>query len=67
MPFFKQATFSIWEDAEKMKKFAYNMQQHRDVIVKTRSRDWYSEEMFTRFRPLAQAGTLKGVTPGAGM
>jgi hypothetical protein len=67
MPLFKQATFSIWKDAEKMKTFAYNMQQHRDVIAKTRSREWYSEEMFTRFRPLAQAGTLKGVAPWAGI
>ncbi len=67
MPFLKQATFSIWEDAEKMKKFAYNMQQHRDVIAKTRSRDWYSEEMFTRFRPLVQAGALKGVSPDLGI
>ena len=63
IPFLRQATFSIWQDAEKMKKFAYGMQQHRDVIAKTRSRDWYSEEMFTRFRPLAQAGFLKGRIP----
>ena len=63
MPFFRQATFSIWEDAEKMKKFAYGMQKHRDVIAKTRTRDWYSEEMFTRFRLLAQAGSLKGRRP----
>jgi hypothetical protein len=48
-----------------MKKFAYGMKQHRDVIEKTRSRDWYSEEMFTRFRPLAQAGFLKGKKPAA--
>jgi hypothetical protein len=63
MPFLRQATFSVWEDGEKMKSFAYNMQQHRDVIAKTRSREWYSEEMFTRFRPLAEAGTLKGLKP----
>jgi hypothetical protein len=63
MPFLRQATFSVWEDAEKMKGFAYNMQQHRDVIAKTRSREWYSEEMFTRFRPLAEAGALKGRKP----
>jgi hypothetical protein len=46
-----------------MKAFAYSMQQHRDVIAKTRSRGWYSEEMFTRFNPLAQAGSLKGRKP----
>jgi hypothetical protein len=67
MPFLRQATFSVWEDAEKMKKFAYSMQQHRDVIAKTRSRDWYSEEMFTRFRPLGKAGSLKGMDPIPGI
>ena len=67
MPFLKQATFSVWKNEEEMKLFAYSMQQHREVISKTRTRDWYSEEMFTRFRPLAQAGTLKGVNPVAGM
>ncbi|HLO81819.1 MAG TPA: hypothetical protein VK166_12715, partial [Chitinophagaceae bacterium] len=63
MPFLKQATFSLWENEEYMKSFAYSMQQHRDVIAKTRSRNWYSEEMFTRFRPIAQAGSLKGMDP----
>lgn len=67
MPFLKQATFSMWENEEKMKLFAYSMQQHRDVISKTRTRDWYSEEMFTRFIPLTQAGSLKGVNPVAGL
>jgi hypothetical protein len=67
MPFLKQATFSLWKNEEEMKLFAYSMQQHRDVISKTRTRDWYSEEMFTRFRPLAQAGLIKGMNPGAGI
>jgi hypothetical protein len=35
-----------------MKAFAYKMQEHRNVIQKTRTRNWYSEEMFTRFRVL---------------
>lgn len=52
MPYLRQATFSVWENAEAMKSFAYKMQEHRDVIQKTRSRNWYSEEMFTRFRVL---------------
>lgn len=56
IPVLKQATFSIWENAEKMKSFAYSMHHHREVINKTRSRDWYSEEMFTRFRIIGHRG-----------
>lgn len=57
MPLLRQATFSVWENAEAMKAFAYQMQEHREVIQKTRSRQWYSEEMFTRFRVLQQSGS----------
>lgn len=60
MPFFKQATFSLWENEADMKAFAYTMTEHREVIKKTRDRRWYSEEMFTRFRPLACYGSLSG-------
>jgi hypothetical protein len=60
MPYLRQATFSIWENSEAMKNFAYTMKAHRDVISKTRERNWYSEEMFTRFLIQAKAGKLKG-------
>jgi hypothetical protein len=63
MPFLRQATFSIWQDESAMKSFAYSMAEHRDVIKKTRDRRWYSEEMFTRFRPLAWCGKLNGASP----
>jgi hypothetical protein len=48
-PWIKQATFSVWEDKNDMKEFAYNMRQHINVIQKTRSENWYKEEMFVRF------------------
>lgn len=60
IPYLRQATFSVWESSEAMKNFAYTMKEHRDVINKTRERNWYSEEMFTRFNILAKAGSLKG-------
>lgn len=50
MPFLKQATFSIWKNAEFMKTFAYQSEDHRRVIQRTRTEGWYSEEMFVRFR-----------------
>lgn len=52
IPFFKQATFSIWQSRAQMQQFAYRMQEHREVVRKTRSRKWYSEDMFMRFRIL---------------
>jgi len=49
VPFIKQATFSIWENKELMKQFAYTMKEHTNVIIKTRKENWYKEEMFVRF------------------
>ena len=50
VPLIKQATFSIWENKMYMKAFAYNLKEHKEVIQKTRKENWYSEEMFTRFK-----------------
>ncbi len=49
VPWIKQATFSIWESKKDMQNFAYTLQQHKDVIIKTRKEKWYSEDMFVRF------------------
>ncbi len=56
VPWIKQATFSIWQNKANMKAFAYNMQQHADVIKKTRKEKWYKEELFVRFRILQVKG-----------
>ena len=50
IPWVKQATFSIWESKEAMKNFAYGSRVHAEVIKKTRQQNWYSEDMFTRFK-----------------
>lgn len=62
-PFIKQATFSIWQSKEAMKKFAYQMHQHQEVIKKTRKENWYSEDMFVRFIPVRSIGSIKGLDP----
>ena len=62
LPLVRQATFSLWDSGERMKDFAYRSPLHRDVIARTRSEGWYSEEMFLRFRPLLSVGSLKGRT-----
>jgi hypothetical protein len=59
IPWIKQATFSVWQNKESMKAFAYNMQQHVEVIKKTREEKWYKEEMFVRFKILSVSGFEK--------
>lgn len=63
VPFFRQATFSIWKDLESVKSFAYRKKEHAGVIKKTRERDWYSEELFARFEILESNGTINGKNP----
>ncbi|MEN9569635.1 MAG: hypothetical protein RL172_866, partial [Bacteroidota bacterium] len=67
MPFVKQATFSIWQSKTAMKAFAYQLQAHAEVIRKTRKEDWYSEDMFVRFKILYTAGTIRQKNPLAGI
>ncbi|OAQ38165.1 spheroidene monooxygenase [Pedobacter psychrophilus] len=62
-PFFMQATFSVWDSLEDVKKFAYKDQEHAEVIKLTRQENWYSEELFARFKILKTEGKLNGVDP----
>ena len=62
-PVYKQATFSVWESSEALQSFAYGSKEHRDVIRKTRDENWYSEQLFARFKPVASFGTLNGKNP----
>ena len=59
-PFFDQATFSIWENADSMKNYAYKSFDHSDIIKLTRTRKWYSEELFARFEIIECNGKLNG-------
>jgi heme-degrading monooxygenase HmoA len=52
-PLFMQATFSIWASKEVLMKAAYANTAHAEAVRKTRERNWYAEEMFTRFEVLA--------------
>ncbi len=60
IPFIKQATFSIWENKIAMKQFAFQSKNHAEVIRKTRSENWYKEEMFVRFKLISSFGSLNG-------
>ena len=58
LPLIKQATFSIWENREAMKEFAYGMEEHKEVIRKSHTQSWYSEEMFVRFSIIKSGRSL---------
>ncbi|WP_083257197.1 DUF3291 domain-containing protein [Arcticibacter eurypsychrophilus] len=62
-PVYKQATFSVWQSAEDVKAFAYGSAEHREVIKKTREENWYSEELFARFKIIKSMGALSGKDP----
>ena len=63
LPWLRQATFSIWESKAAMKQFAYQMQEHTEVIRKIRAENWYSEDMFVRFVILKVSGTIRWKSP----
>jgi hypothetical protein len=54
IPFFKQATFSVWDSIESVKNYAYRQPAHKIIIQRTRKEKWYKEEMFIRFRVLKE-------------
>lgn len=62
-PVYKQGTFSLWKNAESLKNFAYATEEHREVIQKRQDENWYSEELFARFKPVTSFGTLSGENP----
>jgi heme-degrading monooxygenase HmoA len=49
LPFIQQATFSIWENLESVTNFAYKDLNHSEIVKKTKKRNWYKEDLFSRF------------------
>jgi hypothetical protein len=62
-PLGRQATVSIWSSLKAARDFAYSSVDHARVVERTRSEDWYGEEMFARFVPLSAVGSWSGVDP----
>lgn len=62
-PVVQMATFSIWKSEDDIKKYAYDSREHLEAIKKTRKLNWYSEELFARFKPYRSEGIWNGKDP----
>lgn len=62
IPVKQMATFSLWETAEDMKRFAYQSPEHQKAIKLTRDLGWYKEELFARFQPYDIMGSWKDIS-----
>ena len=53
-----QGTFSLWSNPQAVRNFAYKGAAHAEVIRKTQTQNWYSEELFARFALLEVRGSV---------
>jgi spheroidene monooxygenase len=60
-PFFRQATFTIWESQAAMDQYA-RRGAHQDAIRASLSGHYFSESMFSRYIPFDADGSWKGRT-----
>lgn len=60
VPLLHQVTFSIWPDAKTMARFAHADGPHAQAVRAVRAGDWFSEELYARFRVIGTAGTWGG-------
>jgi hypothetical protein len=62
-PLGRVGTFSVWDDAMALRRFAYGRPAHSEVVRRTVANGWYREELFARFAVLRTHGTVNGRDP----
>jgi spheroidene monooxygenase len=63
VPLLHQVTFSIWPDTSSMADFARRDGPHARAIRAVRDGNWFSEELYARFRILGDTGSWGGGSP----
>lgn len=63
VPWLHQVTFSIWPDAQSMAAFARRDGPHARAIQAVRDGQWFSEELYARFRVVGAQGSWNGSDP----
>lgn len=63
VPWFHQITFSVWPDTDSMAHFARKDGPHAQAIRAVRDGNWFSEELYARFRILGAEGRWNGEDP----
>jgi spheroidene monooxygenase len=58
-PFFRQATFSMWDSVNAMNAYARSG-AHLEAIQAAQKNGYFSESMFARFVPLKVHGQWRG-------
>ena len=52
------ATFSVWQNIDEMRAFAYHQSPHHQTLRAARTEAWLSESIFARFRVVNLTGDL---------
>ncbi len=60
IPWRNQVTFSVWPDAHAMARFA-RTGAHAEAVRAVRAGDWFSEELYARFRVTGESGAWTGI------
>ncbi|MBJ3761468.1 spheroidene monooxygenase [Maribius pontilimi] len=63
LPWLHQVTFSVWPDADSMADFARRDGPHARAIKAVRDGDWFSEELYARFRVIDTRGHWSDARP----
>lgn len=63
VPLLHQVTFSVWPNADAMAAFARGNGPHGRAIRAVREGNWFSEELYARFRVIGTSGRWNGGDP----